>query len=102
MSEKEQLLELYEEFSQTGWMSTNGLCNEINLRRILKKSSQNLSYFHPSNEDLEELDKKGCFLGFWGCEDKLRDYKASDKTPYKAFTTFRQTILAFLIAMAED
>lgn len=102
MSEKEQLLELYKEFSETGWMDEYGLCTVIEKRESLRKSSKNLQYFEPNKQESKELEKSGCFEAFWGCENYIDDYLGYDDYPFKGFTELRQTILAFLIAMAED
>lgn len=92
---KEKLIELYEECSKTGKLPEIGLC--CSLRNYLQISTNKLLLFYPDKEDFDKIDSKGESWVFWAS-----GLKTENENKFREFTPLRQTILAFLIAMEEN
>ena len=93
MTTKNKLIKLYKDSLKSGKLLGYGLCivlEELNL------SEENLRLFRPTNNDMCQLQIDRLSTGFWGS-----DLGFTDNDRFRKFSTLRQTILAFLIAMEE-
>lgn len=95
MTNKQKLIKLYKECSETGKLPESGLCST--LRSYLEMSTKNLLLFYPNDEDFNEIDFKGESWVFWAS-----GVKTTNEDKIRKFTPLRQTIMCFLIAMEED
>lgn len=98
-TDKQKLIDLYNESLKTGVLKRDGLCNTLLAKRISRK---NLKLFKPKTEKIPNTALDSYDNLYWGSGIKIKDYSRQSffNIRYK-FTPLRQTILAFLIAMED-
>lgn len=94
MSNKKKLIAIYKAAFKTGRLPFIGLCTTLVKNEI---EIDNLKMFHPTGEDMVKLREKNMAEAFWGS-----GLHVDNEDRYLKFTTLRQTLLAFLIAMEEN
>lgn len=93
---KKKLLDIYKTCLKNGRLPTQGLCSTLRLNDI---NMANFHLFCPTSSELKELYKQGLSDGFWGSE--LLRAKSGVCERAIEFSTLRQTIICFLIAMED-
>jgi len=99
VNNKEKLIKLYNKCSRDKVLKYDGLCTTL---RVMRISRRNLRLFKPDANELEIIKRKGYNYIYWASGYKIENGYEIHLPPYKVkyrFTSLRQTILAFLIAM---
>lgn len=91
---KKELIAIYKEAFEKGELPTDGLCGTLSIQKL---SKENINLFCPTEAEIDELGAQGRSSAFWGCESLLDETSIYQRA--RTFTTLRQTILGFLIAM---